>query len=150
MMTFFFAAGAAWLPVVPARAAIATAAAVNAARMPHLVARLTAPSSCRETAVANPLFKRLRDAGSIRFPRGLASLDQTVDRGVQRHLHACPRRLADERAGDVLDLGRPVRLDVLEHRRVVAAAALGGEDIHLPPGLLQLHPRRRGDPLALL
>src|SRR2546423_14270666 len=42
MITFFFAAGAAWLPVVPARAAIATAAASSAARMPHLVARPTA------------------------------------------------------------------------------------------------------------
>src|SRR5947208_8783584 len=132
MMTFFFAAGAAWLPVVPARAAIATAAAVNAAGMPHLVARLTAPSSCRENAVAKPLFKRLRDAGSIRFPRGLASLDQTVERRVQRHLDACLRRFANEGAGDVLDLGRPARLHVLEHRRVMAAAALGGKDVHLP------------------
>src|SRR5437667_520550 len=130
MITFFFAAGAALLPVVPARAAIATAAAVNAARMPHLVARLTALSSCRENMVAKPLFKTLRDAGSIRRPRGLATLDQAVEGRVQRHLDACLRRLANESAGDVLDLGRPVRLDVLEHRRIVAAAALGGQDVH--------------------
>src|SRR5207249_2938912 len=49
MMTVFFAAGAAWLPVVPTRAAIDTRAASAAARMPHLVARLTAPSSCWKT-----------------------------------------------------------------------------------------------------
>src|SRR4249919_250806 len=46
MTTGFFAVGAAWPPVVAARAAIATVAprSVTASRTPHLVARLTAPS----------------------------------------------------------------------------------------------------------
>src|SRR2546423_2026153 len=62
MMTVFFAAGAARLPVVPARAAIATTAASAAARMPHLVTRLTAPSS---------VGKRSRDSYSSPYgPQG--------------------------------------------------------------------------------
>src|SRR5205085_485138 len=48
------------------------------------------------------------------------------------------------------DLGRPPRRDVLEHRRVVAAAALRCEDVHLPGVLMELDPGGRGDPLALL
>ena len=69
---------------------------------------------------------------------------------MQRHRHAEPLGLPDERAGDVLDLGRAAGLDVLEHRRVVPAAALRGEDVHLPRVLVQLDAGRRGDLLALL
>src|SRR2546427_4095315 len=149
MMTVFFAAGAARLPVVPARAAIATTAANAAARMPHLVARLTAPSSCRETR-SRELFKCLRAAGSIGFPRGLAALDQAVDRRVQGHRDADPRGFAHEGARDVLDLGRPPRLDVFQHRGIVAASAPRGEDVHLPGVLVQVDPGGPGDPLAFL
>ena len=46
-------------------------------------------------------------------------------------------RLADERAVDQLHLGRPPRLDVLEHRREVRDAALRGEHVHLPRIVVQ-------------
>src|SRR5262249_41201799 len=58
--TFFFAAGAALLPVVPARAAITATAATTVAGMAHLVARLTEPSSSRESRRGNRQFKSLR------------------------------------------------------------------------------------------
>ena len=61
-----------------------------------------------------------------------------------------PLALADERAGDQVDLGRPVGLDVLEHRRVVARAALRRVDVHLPRILAELDPGRGGDRLALV
>ncbi len=63
---------------------------------------------------------------------------------------AVPVRLADERAGDQLDLGRPVRLDVLEHRRVVPVAALRREHVHLPRILASSTPAAAGGRLALV
>jgi hypothetical protein len=45
MMIGFFAVGAAFPPVVPTTAAIATPVTRSATRAPHFVARLTAPSS---------------------------------------------------------------------------------------------------------
>ena len=44
----------------------------------------------------------------------------------------------------------PVRLDVLEHRGIVGAAAPGREHVHLPRILSQRDSRRRRNPLALL
>ena len=69
---------------------------------------------------------------------------------MQRHRHAQPLRLADERAGDQLDLGRASRLDVLEHRRIVGAAAPRREHVHLPRVLVQPHPGGGRDRLALV
>ena len=61
-----------------------------------------------------------------------------------------PLRLADERAGDQVDLGRPVRFDVLEHGRVVRAAAPRREHVHLPRVVVELDAGRRRDRLALV
>ena len=61
-----------------------------------------------------------------------------------------PPALADERARDQLDLGRAVRLDVLEHRGVVARAAPGRVDVHLPGILAELDARGGGNRLALV
>jgi len=69
---------------------------------------------------------------------------------MQGHRNAEPICLADEGAADLVDLGRPPRLDVLEHRRVVTAAPLGRVDVHLPGILVQLDFGRRRDALALL
>ena len=69
---------------------------------------------------------------------------------MQRDVHAEPVRLAHERAGDQVDLGRPVSLDVLEHGRECALPPLRGEDVHLPRILVQLDAGRRGDALALV
>ena len=55
-----------------------------------------------------------------------------------------------ERARDQLDLGRAARLDVLEHGRVVRAAPLRREHVHLPRVLVQLDPGGGGDRLALV
>ena len=69
---------------------------------------------------------------------------------MERHGYVTPLRLADERARDQLDLGLPVRVDVLEHRRVVRRAALRREDVHLPRVVVQLDSRGCSDGLALV
>src|SRR4029453_11146881 len=53
-----------------------------------------------------------------RSPRVFLSLHERIERRVQRHRYGMPLRLADERAGDELDLGLPLGLHVLEHRGV--------------------------------
>ena len=70
---------------------------------------------------------------------------------MQRHRHAVPLALADERAGDQVDLGRPVRLDVLEHRRVVARRRAASRGTFISHGSSsQLDPGGRRDRLALV
>src|SRR5262245_21082303 len=153
MMIGFFAAGAAWPPVVPTTAAIATAAARNATSALHLVALLTTPPLVYDPTPRrkpSPVLDPGGRGGSIQFPGGLAALDQAVHRRVQRHGDAEPLRLPHKRAGDVLDLRRAVRLDVLEHRGVVATPALRREHVHFPRVLVQLHARGRRDRLSLL
>ena len=75
---------------------------------------------------------------------------QRVDRLLQRRVHPVLARLADERAVDQLDLGRTARLDVLEHRREVRAAAPGREHVHLPRIVVQLDARRTRNRLPLV
>ena len=69
---------------------------------------------------------------------------------MERHRHVTPLGLADERSRDELDLGLPVRVDVLEHRGIVRRAALRREDVHLPRLVVQLDSRGCGDGLALV
>ena len=69
---------------------------------------------------------------------------------MQRYRDVVPLGLADERAGDQLDLGLPLRIDVLEHRGVVRRPALRREHVHLPRVVVQLDPRGRCHRLALV
>ena len=59
-------------------------------------------------------------------------------------------RLADERAGDQLDLGRAVSRDVFEHRRAMCVPALRREHVHLPRILPELDAGRARRRLALV
>src|SRR5205823_11846991 len=52
--------------------------------------------------------------------------------------HTEPLGFAYEGAVDQLELGRPARFDVLEHRREVPVPALGREYVHLPRVVVQL------------
>ena len=65
------------------------------------------------------------------------------------NVDAEPLSLPHERSGDLVDFRRAVRLDVLEHRRVVAAAATRREHVHLPRVLVELDSGRGCDLLAL-
>ena len=69
---------------------------------------------------------------------------------MERHGNVAPLGLADERARDELDLGLPVRVDVLEHRRVVRRAALRREHVHLPGVVVELDARGGRDGLPLV
>ena len=69
---------------------------------------------------------------------------------MQRHWNGSSFRLADERAGDELDLGLTVRVDVLEHRRVVRRAPLRREHVHLPRVVVELDPGGGRDCLPLV
>src|SRR3954453_15415709 len=71
-------------------------------------------------------------------PGCLLCLDEPVERGVQRNVDPVTFRLAHERAGDQVDLRRPMCFDVFEHRRIVRRAALCGENVHLPRVVVQL------------
>src|SRR4029453_125937 len=75
---------------------------------------------------------------SSRSPPFLLCLDEPVQRSVQRHRHAEPLGLADERARDQVDLGGTPGIDVLEHRRVVRAPPPRRKHVHLPRVLPQL------------
>src|SRR5687767_10585090 len=83
-------------------------------------------------------------------PRFLSRLDEAVQRRVQRHRDAMSLRLADERAGDEVDLSRPVCFDVLQHRRIVSRPATGRQHVHLPRVLVELDPGSRRDRLPLV
>ena len=69
---------------------------------------------------------------------------------MEGNRHAVTPRLAHERAVDRLELGRPARLDVLEHRREVPVATLGREDVHLPRVVVHLDAGRERDGAALV
>ena len=71
-------------------------------------------------------------------------------RRVQGNGHAVLLRLADERAGDQVDLGRSVGFEVLEHGRVVGAAAPRREHVHLPRVVVQLDAGCGGDGLPFV
>ena len=100
----------------------------------------------------------LRGARLARLPRRevryrvarLPRLDEPIERGLEGHLDPVLLGLAHEGAVDQLDLGRPPRLDVLEHRGEVPVAAPGREHVHLPRVVVQLDTGRGGDRLALV
>ena len=86
------------------------------------------------------------DSHASRRPTTPPSLHERVHRGA-----AVPDvvllRLAHQRAGDELDLRRPVRVDVLQHRRVVRRPTPGREDVHLPRVVVKLDAGGPGDRL---
>src|SRR5262245_50394594 len=117
---------------VPATRATTVMAAARSATKPRFILRSITPSS--------ECVTHLTMTGSA--PRFLLRLHEPVERRVQWHCDPVALRLADERAGDQVDLGRPVCFDVFEHRRIVRMAALGGVDVHLPRVLVELDARR--------
>src|SRR6476659_6950545 len=124
----------------PATSATTVMAAASSATKPRLILRSITPSSERVT--------RLTMTGSV--PRILLRLDESVERRVQWHCDPVALCLADERAGDQVDLGRPVCFDVFEHRRIVRVASLRRVHVHLPRILIEFDARRRRDGLALV
>src|SRR5205823_8440109 len=57
-------------------------------------------------------------------PRSLHSFHERLDRSVEWRRHAALLAEADDAAVEVVDLRLPPRLDVLEHRRLVAVGDL--------------------------
>src|SRR5581483_2869028 len=93
---------------------------------------------------------RLQVRAELVSPGRLLRLDEPVHGGVQRNGNAQPSGLTDERPGDQVDLRPPACFDVLQHRRIVGAAAARREHVHLPGVVVQLDARRGGHRLALL
>src|SRR5439155_24664926 len=88
----------------------------------------TAPQPTTQTLIRAPPgpCDTVLQRSWISCVRRLPGLDQAVHGGVQRHRNAHARGLADERAGDEVDLRRSARPDVLQHRRHVRVGAGGG------------------------
>src|SRR2546427_12703059 len=132
------------LPAAVAELAASAAPApipTRSASSAPVVLRVITPSSCAELVCSS--FEWCS-------PGRLLRLDEPVHRGVQGDGHAVLLRLADERAGDQVDLGRPLRLEILEHGRVMRAAALRREHVHLPGIVVELDACGSGDGLALV
>src|SRR4029078_2001609 len=69
---------------------------------------------------------------------------------MERYRHVVPLGFSYERPRDELDLGLPLRVDVLEHRRVVRRSPLRREHVHLPRIVMQLDPGCCRNRLALV
>src|SRR5205823_14019096 len=94
-------------------------------------AAATAASPAATTVILDRLIESPSWLHALRRPfshgplriRGLSGFHEAVEDRLKRHLDAVPPRFPKQRPVDQLDLGRPPRLDVLQHRRVVPASA---------------------------
>src|SRR5215468_9689879 len=77
----------------------------------------SAAAARASAAIPTFLISLLLSLSSL--PRCFLPSDERVQQSVEGHGHVVSSRLADDRARDQLDLGLPMRVDVLEHRGVV-------------------------------
>src|SRR4026209_89910 len=120
------------------------------AELPPTTATATTATAVRATsALPRFLISALLSTPWLCLPRCFLSSDQRVEQSMERDGHVVPFRLPDERAGDQLDLGLAVRVDVLEHLRVVRRASFRREDVHLPRVVVELDARGRRHGLPL-
>src|SRR5215213_7996589 len=143
--------------VVPA---CVSAGAPSSSSPPHAAAPRA--RAARSAAALHPILPRMccvllvGSTRSVRASihalrvRGFPAFHERVQGLVQGSLDSEAPRLANERAIDQLHLGRPPGSDVLQHRRVVRAATVRRQDVHLPRVVVKRDARRRGHRLPLV